>query len=325
MRRGYSRTLRPSPQPATRSPFARGSPLGSRIPLGSLIQTLAVAEHLSFSQAASAVGTTQSNVSARVKALEAELGILLFERNTRGVRLTEPGRLFVEQVAAGIDQLYHAVQIAGMVATGECGRLRVGVHGLIPGSFLDHLLTRYRVAYPAIAIELTEGSARDAIMQVRSGLLDTAFVVGTPELPDLHSRPIWTEPLMAVFPARHPLARRATISWNDLAEEAFLVRQGGTGPQVHDHIVVRLAGRWPTPTIRRVDVGRSALLSMVGQGFGITVVGASASLMPNAGLAFVPFGDELDPVAFSAVWSPSNRSAMLKNLLDLAHNMGRSM
>lgn len=126
----------------------RGSPLGSRIPLCALIQTLAVAEHLNFSQAASALGTSQSSVSARVKALENELGILLFERNTRGVRLTEAGRQFVEQIAAGIDQLDHAVKIAGMAATGECGRLRIGVHGLIPGSFLDNLLLNYLPPIP---------------------------------------------------------------------------------------------------------------------------------------------------------------------------------
>lgn len=74
--------------------------LGSRIPLASLIQTLAVAEYLNIRHAANALRTSQSSVSARIKALEEELGILLFERNTRGVRLTEAGRLFVERVSA---------------------------------------------------------------------------------------------------------------------------------------------------------------------------------------------------------------------------------
>ena len=73
---------------------------GSRIPLASLIQTLAVAEYLSFYRAANALGVSQSSVSARIRALERELGIVLFERNTRGVRLTEAGRHFVERVAA---------------------------------------------------------------------------------------------------------------------------------------------------------------------------------------------------------------------------------
>lgn len=95
--------------------------LGSRIPLLSLIQTLAVAEYLNFRHAANALGVAQSSVSARVKALEEDLGILLFERRARGVRLTEAGRHFVERIAAGVDQLDHAVKTAGMAATGEWG------------------------------------------------------------------------------------------------------------------------------------------------------------------------------------------------------------
>lgn len=108
--------------------------LGSRIPLTSLIQALAVAEHLSFYRAANALGVSQSSVSARIKALEEDLGILLFERNTRGVRLTEAGRLFVERVSAGVDHLDHAVKTAGMAATGKCGRIPIGIHALIPAA-----------------------------------------------------------------------------------------------------------------------------------------------------------------------------------------------
>jgi DNA-binding transcriptional LysR family regulator len=84
----------------------------------SLIQALAVAEHLSFHRAAHALGTSQSSVSARMTALEEDLGVLLFERNTRGVRLTSTGKVFIEQVTAGINQIDYAVRTAGMKARG---------------------------------------------------------------------------------------------------------------------------------------------------------------------------------------------------------------
>lgn len=297
--------------------------LGSRIPLVSLIQTLAVAEYLNFRHAANALGVAQSSVSARVKALEEDLGILLFERHARGVRLTEAGRHFIERVAIGVDQLDHAVKTAGMAAAGECGRLRIGIHALIPRSFLADLIGQYRENHPGIEVEITEGTARDAVMQLRADRLDVAFVAGSPELPDCHSRPIWTEPLVAVLPEGHPLAGQSAVTWADLAGETFLVRHGGTGPQVHSHIVLRLAGRWPAPSILRFDVERGTLLSMVGQGFGITIVGAATSLLPTSGVVFVPFADEPEPVPFSAVWSPFSCSAALRNLLTLASDMGR--
>ena len=297
--------------------------LGSRIPLASLIQTLAVAEYLSFYRAAQALGTTQSSVSARIKALEEQLGILLFERNTRGVRLTEAGRLFVERVSAGVDQLDHAVKTAGMAASGECGRLRIGIHALIPCSFLAELIGQYREDHPGIEVEIAEGTARDAVMQLRADRLDIVFLAGAPELPDCHTRRIWSEPLLAVLPEGHPLAGEPAVTWADLAGETFLVRHGGTGPQVHDHIVLRLAGRWPAPSILRFDVGRGTLLSMVGKGFGLTIVGAATALLQPSGVVFLPFADEPEPVPFSAVWLPTNQGAALRNLLDLASEMGR--
>lgn len=286
---------------------------------------MAVAEHLNFRHAANALGISLSSVSARVKMLERDLGVLLFERHARGVRLTEAGRQFVEHVAAGVDQLDHAVKTAGMAATGECGRLRIGVHALIPRSFLAGLIGQYRKDYPGIEVEITEGTARYGVMQLRADRLDIVFMAGAPELPDCHTRRIWTEPLVAALPDRHRLAKQAAVTWADLTGDTFLVRHGGTGPQVHDHIVLRLAGRWPAPSILRFEVERCTLLSMVGQGFGITIVAAASSLLPTPGIVFLPITDEPEPVPFSAVWSPFNQGAALRNLLDLASKMGRAI
>lgn len=101
--------------------------LRGRIPMASLIQTLAVAEYLSFQRAARALGTSQSSVSAHIKALEQDLGVILFARNTRGVRVTEAGRRFVDQVVDAMGILDRAIKTAGMQARGEEGELRIGV------------------------------------------------------------------------------------------------------------------------------------------------------------------------------------------------------
>ncbi|ALV28560.1 LysR family transcriptional regulator [Pannonibacter phragmitetus] len=292
--------------------------------MAALLQTLAVAEYLSFRHAANALGVSQSSVSARVKALEEDLGILLFERHARGVRLTDAGRYFVDRVAAGVDQLDYAVRTAGMVARGEQGSLRLGIHALIPGSFLANLLERYRQQHPGIEVEIAEGTARDTLMQLRANRLDVTFVAGSPEFPDCHSRPIWNERLLAVLPSSHPLADRVGVTWADLADETFIVRHGGTGPQAYDHIVLRLAGGCPNLAIMRFDVERGTLLSMVAQSYGVTVVGEATSLIQAPGVTFLPILDEPEPFAFSAVWSPHNRSLLLRNLLGLAAEMGRS-
>ncbi|WP_369682875.1 LysR substrate-binding domain-containing protein [Rhodopseudomonas palustris] len=302
----------------------RGSSLGSRITLTALVQTLAVAEYLNFRHAANALGVSQSSVSERIKALEDTFGIPLFERHARGVKLTDAGRHFVEQATMGVAQLDHAVKTIGMMARGDRGRLRIGVHALIPGSFLAEVVGQYHAQYPDVDVEIVEGTASEVVSQLRVGRLDVAFVAGTPEYPDFHSTCIWVEPLVVALPASHPLADRNGVTWADLAAEAFLVRHGGTGPQVHDHILLRLAGRWLSPSILRLAVERGSLLSMIAQGYGVTIAGNAHTLIRPPGVVFLPFLDEPEPVPFSAVWSPHNRGAVLRNLLDLANQKSRA-
>lgn len=289
-----------------------------RIPMVALIQMLAVAEYLSFHRAALALGTSQSSVSARIKALEQDLGIILFDRNTRGVRLTEAGRRFVDQVQDAMGILDRAIKTAGMQARGEEGDIRIGVHALMAGCFLDRLLERFRSKHPNIRVHITEGTARDAQFMVRDGKFDIAFMAGAHNIPDLNSRVIWRDRLMVALPSTHPLAAQPSVAWWQLSEETFLVRHGGTGPQVHDLIVARSVGCWPRPAIQRFDVGRSALLSMIAAGHGISLFAEDSTAASTADVVFLPICDEPETIPFSAVWSPQSRDPALKKLLYLA-------
>lgn len=155
-----------------------------------------------------------------------------------------------------------------MVARGEQGSLRIGIHALIPGSFIANLLERYREQHPGIEVQIAEGTARNRVMQLRADRLDVTSVAGLLAFPDCHSRRRWSERLLAALPERHPLADGVGVTWTDLAGETFIVRHGCTGPQVHDNIVKRLAGRCANLSILRFDVERVTLLSMIAQGYG---------------------------------------------------------
>lgn len=283
-----------------------------------LLQMLAVAEYLSFHRAALALGTSQSSVSSRIRALEEDLGITLFDRNTRGVRLTGAGKRFVDQVRDAVGILDRAIKTAGMYARGEAGELRVGVHTLTAGGFLEQLLERFHERHRGVRLHITEGTARDARIMVREGKLDVAFMACAHEIRDLNSRVIWRDRLMAAVPSKHPLAIQPDIQWRQIAEETFLARHSGTGPQVHDLIVARSAGRWQTPTIQRVDVGCNTLLSMIAAGCGISLFVKEETAVVAGNVTFLPIREEPEAIAFSAVWSPRNRDPALLSLLNLA-------
>lgn len=294
------------------------------IPLVSLRHAVVVAEVLNFHHAANMLGVTQSSVSARIKELEEALGILLFERRHRGVRLTEAGRHFVAGISAGIAHLDHAVRTAGAVREGAAGSLAIGLHSPIASGFLADLRRRYRAAYPMIEQSIVEGRSSETTALVREGRLDVAFVVGAVNAPDCHSRLLWCEQIVVALPLDHPLVARDTIIWLDLADELFLVRHGGTGPQVFEHIVRRISERGRSPHIRRCDVARDTLLGLVAAGDGITLTCEAATHVPFPGVVFRSIADETEPARFSAVWSPHNRNPALMNLLDLAPEISPS-
>lgn len=302
------------------NPLLRG-----RIPMVSLVHTLTVAEHLNFRHAANALGVSQSSVSTRIKTLEENLGILLFERRSRGVRLTEAGQHFVEQVSIGIDHLDHAVKTAGALARGERGMVRLGVHALVSSGYFADLLGRYRELYPGVDIEIVEGSARKTVTQVRNARLDVAFVAGAPAVGDCHSKPLWTEALMVAVSTSHPFGSRKGVAWGDLAADTFFVRHGGDGSLLHDHIRCRLAGQEAPPSILRFDVDRLTLLSMVAQGYGVTITSETTAKICIPGVVFLPLIDEPEHFVFSAVWSPGNRSPALRAFLDLAQKAAGSV
>ncbi|MCI4591197.1 LysR substrate-binding domain-containing protein [Sphingobium sp. BYY-5] len=295
-----------------------------QIPLVALRHAVVVGDVLNFRHAANVLGVTQSSVSARIKALEEALGIVLFERRHRGVRLTEAGRRFIAEVSAGIDHLDYAVRTAGAVSNGGEGRLAIGLHTSIAFGFLADLRSRFRAAYPKVEQAIMEGRSSETIALVRDGKLDVAFVVGAVEAPDCHSRELWQEPLVIALPAEHPLVSSLAITWADLAPETFLVRDGGSGPQVFDHVVHRVVERARSPHIHRFDVGRDTLMHMVAAGDGITLTSEATTHVQFPGVVFRSIADETKQAQFSAVWSPHNRSPALRNMLDLAIQMSRS-
>lgn len=307
---------------ATKTKFASAQ-LG-RIPLTALRHAVVVSEVLNFRHAANILGVAQSSVSERIKLLEETLGVLLFERRHRGVRLTDAGRRFIAEVSVGIAHLDHAVRTAGAISTREEGRLAIGLHASIAFGFLAELRRQFRSRHPKIEQTIMEGRSSETIALVRDGSLDVSFVVGRLDAPDCHSRELWQEAIVVAVSTTHPLVQLPSIVWADVAAETFLVREGGSGPQVFEHIVRRVSEHDRPPHVHQLNIGRDTLLHMVASGEGITLTSEAVAHVPLPGVAFLQLADERERARFSAVWSPHNRNPALMSLLDLATIMSRS-
>lgn len=215
-------------------------------------------------------------------------------------------------MAEGIEQLDYAVKTAGMIGDGSVGRIRIGIPTTIAASFLADLLGHYRQQSPGIELELFDGRARDTTLNVREGALDVAFVAAITDVPDCHTQPFWTEPLFIAVAASDSRTEASGLSWRDFADDLFLVRHDGTGPQAHDPIALKFAERSLHPKVQRCNVDLCMLLSMVAADYGVTLVSEATSLITVPDVAFIPLQDEPKPIRLGAVWSPHNSAKALR-------------
>ncbi|MFI6444388.1 LysR family transcriptional regulator [Kitasatospora sp. NPDC050543] len=190
----------------------------------------AVAEHGSFNQAAAALLLTPSAVSQQVAALERGLGTPVVERSTRGVRLTEAGRLMVEAATAISAELRHAQEQIGRLGAARplltLATVTSGGRHLLPAA-----LARFAAEHPEVELRILEREPEDSLPMVREGVADLAlayhFDGPLPVLPGDRSGLDWTplmdDPLSVVLPQGHRLAGREAVDLAELADERWVL------------------------------------------------------------------------------------------------------
>ncbi|WP_143306639.1 LysR substrate-binding domain-containing protein [Chitinophaga vietnamensis] len=195
------------------------------------------AEMAHFTAAAAALYITQSTLSQQVKQLEEELGMLLFDRVGKQVRLTEAGRVFLDharQVLLEVDKSKQAIQDLQQLLTGD---LRIGVTYAFT-SLLLPVLAAFTAKYPGIHINIDYGSPEELERKLRAAELD--FVLAfhtTSEEKDLVMQPLVTSRIVMVVSKRHPLAQRKVVSLKELeSTEMILATRGFSSRDFLDEI-----------------------------------------------------------------------------------------
>ncbi|WP_445166939.1 LysR family transcriptional regulator [Mycolicibacterium sp. Dal123E01] len=200
--------------------------------LQQLRYVVALAETQSFTKAAESVFVVQSALSQQIRKLEDELGVQLFERTTRSVSLTPAGEALmpvVHQVLAGIDKI--AVDAAALSGT-IGGRLTVGMME-VPSESLDvaALMAMFHARYPEVSVTLRSGGSDLLIDAIRDRKLDVAIVGSNVSGAGgrLTHTELFSEPLVAVLPAAHPLAAESSLALTQLADLPFIDFPPGYG------------------------------------------------------------------------------------------------
>ncbi|MEX2081603.1 MAG: LysR family transcriptional regulator [Dehalococcoidia bacterium] len=180
-----------------------------------------VAHHRSFSRAADALFLTQPSVTARIQALERELGERLFERTGRSVTLTDAGRAFMPHAQRALTSVQEGQDAIEAVQHGEVGSIRLGASSSIATYVLPGVLARFRQSRPRVHIHLRTGTSEDVIERLLAGDVSVA-VCRLTQHPEIESTHLYNDDLSLVVAPKHGFAKTGTVSVQDAAKEPFL-------------------------------------------------------------------------------------------------------
>ena len=231
---------------------------------------VAVADEGSFSRAAAKVRVAQPSLSQQIRKLEAEVGQPLFDRLPRSVVLTEAGRCLIDYARQILASIGDARRSVDELKDEVSGRLAVGAIPTIAPYILPELVGKFQKHYPEVSLEIVEDVTDGITRRVEAGELDVALASTCQQSPTLRRESVGNEPLLALVPEGHPLAKKTLVELDDLKSQRFLLlhEMHCLSQQVH-HL---LESRRLRPEIALAGSQLGTIANMVAAEIGVSIV-----------------------------------------------------
>lgn len=278
---------------------------------------LRVAEFGAFRRAASVSGVGQSTLSRRVRRLEDQLGVSLFERSSGGVRLTNAGSDFRDRAAALLKGLERAVENAGDAGIGKNGHLVIGTLASLSCGVLRSLVEDTKSRYPKLCLQLTEGSPDLLLSALRHHELDVLFSPQKQNTEIADWLLLNSEDLCVAASLECPLASQDFVSWSQLESQQLIISTRDPGPMIEAAIARINHERNLEILLSAHDVSRDTLLNLVGLNFGLTLCPRSWTAASYPNVVFIELDQPLQ-IQYSIAWSPMNDNPALRRFISLA-------
>jgi DNA-binding transcriptional LysR family regulator len=282
---------------------------------------LVLAEELHFGRTAERLGISQPGVSQAVRILESRLGVKVFDRTSRRVRLTPAGDELNRSLSPALTSLDQALAQTSELSRAVRGLLRVGFVLTTEGPALSRLTTAFQARYPACEVRLQEVETFDAYRQLRRGDIDVLcnwLAVGEPGLTAGTAFAYYPRALAVA--ATHRLAGQHTVSIEDVADEEVASLPPTIPPAVYDLIV---PPRTPSGRpIRRTQPVQTIneILSLVARGRIVHPTSSTVPIFNRDDIILIPI-DDLPPLPLGLVWCTSRENPRIRALNEIASAM----
>lgn len=248
---------------------------------------IAVAEELHFGQAADRLAIAQPPLSQQIRKLESELGLKLFVRNTRHVRLTDAGRILYPEAKRLLDTARSVGRVAEELRTGQRGLLRLGFVDSAAYELVPRFLHLYRSRWPDIELDLRHMSSDEQIVALRDHSLDLGIARASGDSTHVRSRTFANESLVVAVHARHRLSGSQGVHVADLAGERFVGFDARRSTLLYAELTALLDahGVHYAPAVEATEY--TTILGIVAAGEGIAIVPAGVRTFRPPGIYYV--------------------------------------
>lgn len=280
---------------------------------------LALATELNYTRAASQLNISQPPLTRHIQQLEHSIGVMLFERSTRGVALTQAGKIFLEEARKIVALADQAVNKTKLAHQGQIGRLDIGIFGSSTISVIPTLLIELRKTHPDIVISLQNTTKTQQIEGVREKHLDIGFNRIYPSVPDLAVETVMLENLYVALHKDHPFANNQTIEVKDLVDQPFILFPNNVRPSFADNVITLCTNAGFTPNVVHDVEDIFTAVALISAGLGIAIVPESAISLRLSNVSYHLLDSEDATVDLSCVYRADNHSPALLAFLDAVH------
>ncbi|MBT52108.1 MAG: LysR family transcriptional regulator [Mameliella sp.] len=285
---------------------------------------LGVADELHFGRAASRLGIAQPPLSRQIAALEADIGVQLFDRSRGQIRLTQAGEVLERHARQIVDRLDSAYREAHLVGAGGAGRLRVAFVGSASHGVLPSLIKSYRSHFPKV--ELALSAMNNAALHLALVQREIDIAVARPHLADeeLRREPLERERLILAVPDNSELATRETIRLADLGDQAFVLYPRRPRPSYADFVLDLCRQVNFEPATLELAQDYQTAITLVSVGAGISVVPESVSRTTRPGVFFRSYEGPNPGTGLTIHARRDNQSRQVLQFLDIAKKFVRN-